>query len=55
MLLALKLSGTWHLNRVNVEFVQVISNDHLKMRVWERGLVKQMHVLVLVRVWLPDT
>ena len=25
-------------NRVNVEFVQVISNDHLKMRVWERGV-----------------
>ncbi len=25
-------------NRVNVEFVQVIANDHLKMRVWERGV-----------------
>ena len=23
--------------RVNVEFVQVLSKDHLKMRVWERG------------------
>jgi len=25
-------------NRVNVEFVQVIARDHLKMRVWERGV-----------------
>ena len=24
-------------NRTNVEFVQVISRDHIKMRVWERG------------------
>ncbi len=24
-------------NRVNVEFVQVIGTDHVKMRVWERG------------------
>jgi diaminopimelate epimerase len=25
-------------NRVNVEFVQVVANNHLKMRVWERGV-----------------
>jgi len=23
--------------RANVEFVQVVSRDHLRMRVWERG------------------
>jgi len=27
----------WFPNRVNVEFVEVISQEHLKVRVWERG------------------
>jgi len=27
----------WFPNRTNVEFVQVLSRDHIKVRVWERG------------------
>ena len=27
----------WFPNRTNVEFVQILSRDHIKVRVWERG------------------
>ncbi|MFO8058437.1 MAG: diaminopimelate epimerase [bacterium] len=27
----------WFKNRTNVEFVEVLSKDHIKVRVWERG------------------
>ena len=32
-------------NGVNVEFIEVLSDDRLKMRVWERVLVRPMPVV----------